>query len=217
MNTLMKLITNQARQSLAIVIIVAFILSSCGGNSYPENEHLGKLPGIAQKTMNKLKGLQGDMKDAQKNMDVKAYKKAEEKAKEIKEKAEAEMTAVFEAKGGLEIPFEQQADKDLFMVKSVKATGAHFGKREARLDLELTFEPVVDIPRTAFTYLRFVDKKGAEIKGWAVLMLMSSRNKPITAGETYIMKGSYLGISNLMDVDKVLIKSREEWESKKRN
>ena len=206
--------------TFAILFVSVMYFIGCGseGSKAEGGGVLGKLPSIAKKAINELEGLQDDMMKAYKKMDEKAYNKAEEKAKEVKKKTDAEMKSIIEANNGIEIPFEQEADKDKFLIKNIKVTGAHFKRsdNEAYINIEATFEAVVDETGTLFTYLRFVDKEGREIKGWAVLMLMASRNKPIKAGETYTLKGAYSCIENLQNADKIIVKSREEWESKKR-
>ncbi len=203
--------------ALAVILTSAVCLVGCGSESGGGGGGLlGKLPSIAKKTMQQMEGAQKAMEKAEQKMDVNAYGKAEEKVKEIEKKAEAEAKSAIEATKGIEIPFEQEADKDKFLIKNIKVTGANFWDDGSRMDIEATFEAVADNKRgTLFAYLRFIDKDGKEIEGWAILMTMASRNKPIKSGETYTMKGSYDGIERLANVGKVVAKTREEWDSKK--
>jgi hypothetical protein len=186
------------------VFIFFFLLTihffSCTDNA---NYNLfGNLPSIAEKYKLKIDEVQ---KKLSQTTDLPKGRELSLELLKIKNEADFELRSYFESNLlSLSIPFLHENKNELFSIKSIKIVRVSFNQ----IEIEAEFIAETDSRNSIFAYLKFSDMKGKDIPGWIVAL----SDKGLKKDSVFTFSGSFTGIEKLVNAEKILIKSREDYE-----
>lgn len=186
------------------IFIFFFLLTmhffSCSDNS--NNNLFGNLPSIAEKYKLKIEEVQ---KELSQTTDLPKGRELSLELLKIKDEADSELRSYFELNlSNLSIPFLHENENELFSVKSIKIVSVSFNQ----IELEAEFIAKTDSRNSVFAYLKFSDINSKEIPGWIVAI----SNKGLKKDSVFTFTGSFTGIEKLVNAEKILVKSREDYE-----
>jgi hypothetical protein len=201
------------KKLLAVFVAVIFTIAlvQCGGNGSTgaENKYLGKLPGIAASYVAEYDELKADKKKVSDLNDALELKQKEDKLDE--ESVKAIEDEIKNLKLPVSIPFEGEVNTAEYELKEVKITGAKYNQVE--------FTATILPKKTGeylFGYVRLTDAAGKLIappKDWCVFAVNNMYNK--NDGQQIEMKGYFRGLEKLGNLEKLVFKTREEYEKTK--
>jgi hypothetical protein len=186
------------------VFIFFFLLTihffSCTDNA--NNNLFGNLPSIAEKYKLKIDEVQ---KKLSQTTDLPKGRELSLELLKIKNEADFELRSYFESNLlSLSIPFLHENKNELFSIKSIKIVRVSFNQ----IEIEAEFIAETDSRNSIFAYLKFSDMKGKDIPGWIVAL----SDKGLKKDSVFTFSGSFTGIEKLVNAEKILIKSREDYE-----
>ncbi|MBS4034134.1 MAG: hypothetical protein KGZ85_06690 [Ignavibacterium sp.] len=187
------------------VFIFFFLLTihffSCTDNT--NNNLFGNLPSIAEKYKLKIEKVQ---KELSQTTDLPKGREFSLELLNIKDEADSELRSYFKSNLlNSSIPFLHENENELFSVKSIKIVSVSFNQ----IEIEAEFIAKTDSRNSVFAYLKFLDINGKEIPGWIVAL----SNKGLKKDFVFTFTGSFTGIDKLFNAEKILVKSREDYES----
>jgi hypothetical protein len=200
-------------RKITLVFLAAtliFAVSSCG-KKVANNKYLGSLPGLSFNYNEQMQELEQDIKE---NTDLEKAFKLDKELELLEEEANNELQSIFKESNIEPLPFEYKGD-DRFSVQELRLTDAfHDGMRlEATINIDKEMKNKYGGgERHVFTYIRFYDQDNNPIDGWAVLGFSLPYKEEFKPGETYILKGSYNGLSRLTNFSKAVFHLRDEYE-----
>lgn len=196
------------------VVIVTFLLSSCGGGGVSTNEHLSSLPGMAKKYSEKIDNLEKEIKE---NTDQeKAFKLYKEK-KLLKEEAEKAIEEYLTKNPITDVPFEQKADYQ-FKINKVRVERASFYTINYIATVTITVDILNDygnppgFKKHFFAYVIAVDKEGKSLTRKPGVLGNDWGKGPFKANMEVEIKGSLNGPMDMVDFEKLVFISREDYE-----
>ncbi|HSL89939.1 MAG TPA: hypothetical protein VK870_11595 [Ignavibacteriaceae bacterium] len=186
------------------VFIFFFLLTihffSCTDNA--NNNLFGNLPSIAEKYKLKIDEVQ---KELSQTTDLPKGRDLSLELLKIKDEADFELRSYFESNLlKLSLPFLHENENELFSIKSIKIVSVSFNQ----IEIEAEFTAKIDSRNSIFAYLKFSDMKGNDIPGWIVAI----SKKELKKDSVFTFSGSFTGIEKLVNAEKILIKSREDYE-----
>ena len=201
-----------------IIIVIAFLLSGCGGSSSGtnSNQYLGQLPDIAKKYLEKI---DNKKKELQASTDLEKAFKLSKEAKILGKEADVKIAEYLAGHPILNIPFEQKADYR-FKIKKVRVERAstlriHFiANVLITKDILNSWGNPPGFSNHFFAYVKAVDKEGNSLtRRYSVF---GSRGRgPFKANMETELYGSLNGPANLANFDKLVFVSREDYNKKR--
>jgi hypothetical protein len=200
----------------AFALAISLTLSNCGnGGSVSKNKYLGKLPGIADKYSSELEELEKKAKEAT-DMD-KAFKYAKEAELKEEEADKAIEDYVAENEFTEPIPFEQLADAQ-YEIQEIMVSGASL----ERINLKAKVKILEDMKseygnpiRNLFVYIKAVNDAGETIGHPTVMASSMGQKDDFTKDNVVELNGSVKYLSELGDLAKIQIISKEEYDKVK--
>ena len=194
----------------AAALLAFFIIASCGGgsDSVVTNEHLGDLPSIAKNYVDKMETKKQEIKlNTDQGEAFKLYKESELLEEEAEKKVEEHLVA-HPISG---IPFEM-ISKYPFTVKDISV----FRCSDTRIEFKANITMTENHPKRLFVYIKAVDSEGNQLTRKNGVMGESSfTKKSFKEGEEIELSGSVDGPADLVNFDKLLLVSKEEYNKRK--
>jgi len=188
------------RYSLPSFILLSLFLFRCGDDV--NNDLLLNLPSIAEKYKLKIEEVQ---KELSQTTDLLKGRELSLELLKIKDEADSELRSYFESNlSNLLIPFLHENENELFSIKSIKIVSVSFNQ----IEIEAEFTAKTDSRNPIFAYLKFSDLTGKDVPGWIV----DISNKGLKKDSVFTFTGSFTGIEKLVNAEKILVKSREDYE-----
>jgi len=186
------------------VFIFFFLLTihffSCTDNT--NNNLFGNLPSIAEKYKLKIEKVQ---KELSQTTDLSKGREFSLELLNIKDEADSELISYFDSNlSNLSISFLHENENELFSIKSIQIVSVSFNQ----IEIEAEFTAKTDSRNSVFAYLKFSDLNGKDIPGWIVAI----SNKGLKKDSVFKFTGSFTGIEKLVNAEKILVKSREDYE-----
>lgn len=186
------------------VFIFFFLLTihffSCTDNA--NNNLFGNLPSIAEKYKLKIEKVQ---KELSQTTDLPKGRELSLELLKIKDEADSELISYFDSNlSNLSISFLHEIENELFSIKSIQIVSVSFNQ----IEIEAEFIAKTDSRNSVFAYLKFSDLNGKDIPGWIVAI----SNKGLKKDSVFKFTGSFTGIEKLVNAEKILVKSREDYE-----
>lgn len=201
-----------------IGISVLFLVVSCGeGGSGSSNEYLGKLPGIAKQYSEEIEGLKKDLKES---ADMEEAFSLDKEIDLLEEESDKVIEDYLASNPITNIPFEQQGDYQ-FTIKEV-SIHPEYNSSVSRLQFIAKITITEDIKskygnlsRDIFAYIKAVDKDGNSLtRRYGVMMNYNNRG-PFKANMEVEMAGSLDGPGDMVNFEKLVFVSMEEYEKVK--
>ena len=181
-------------------LLLSLFLFSCSDDV--NNDLLLNLPSIAEKYKLKIDEVQKELSET---TDLSKGRELSLELLKIKDEADFELRSYFESNLlSLSIPFLHENKNELFSIKSIKIVSVSFNQ----IEIEAEFTAKTDSRNPIFAYLKFSDLTGKELPGWIVAL----SNKGLKKDSVFTFSGSFTGIEKLVNAEKILIKSREDYE-----
>lgn len=197
--------------SFAITFFMAFFLfTSCGegSNSIVSNDHLGELPGIAKNYADKMEAKKQEIKV---NTDQGDAFKLHKESELLEEEAEKAVEEHLVAHPILNIPFEMKSEYP-FTIKDISV----FRCSDTRIEFKANVTMIKNHPKRLFAYIKAVDTEGNQLTRKNGVMGESSfSKKSFKEGEEIELSGSVDGPADLVNFDKLLFVSKEEYNKRK--
>lgn len=188
------------RYSLPAFILLSLFLFRCGEDV--NNDLLLNLPSIAEKYKLKIEEVQ---KELSQTTDLLKGRELSLELLKIKDEADSELRSFFESNlSKRSISFIQENENELFSIKSIKIVSVSFNQ----IEIEAEFTAKTDSRNPIFAYLKFSDLTGKDVPGWIVAI----SNKGLKKDSVFTFTGSFTGIEKLVNAEKILVKSRDDYE-----
>lgn len=203
-----------------IGIGVVLLLVCCGdgsGGGSSSNQYLGKLPGIAKNYVDRIDGLK---KDLEESTDMEESFSLSKEIKLLKKEANKAIEEYVANNQITNIPFEQKVDYK-FTIKEV-SVHPEYTSSASRLQLIGKVDITEDIKneyggfeKNFFAYIKAVDKEGNSLtSGYGVMMNYNNRG-PFKANMEVEMYGSLDGPADMINFEKIVFVSKEEYSNNK--
>ncbi len=202
-----------------IGISVLFLLVSCGegGSGGTSNKYLGQLPGIAKQYIEEIDDLKKDLKES---TDMEEAFSLDKEIDLLEEESDKAIEEYLVNNPITNIPFEQQGDYK-FTIKEV-SVHPEYNSSASRLQFIAKITITEDIKskygnlsRDIFAYIKAVDKEGKSLTSrYGVMMNYNSRG-PFKANMEVEMAGSLDGPADMVNFEKLVFVSLEEYEKQK--
>ncbi len=197
-------------RNFTFVAALLIILSACG-RKVAENQYLGALPGMAANYAEDILEKEAKIKE---NTDLEKVFKLDKELELLEDEADQELELAFNETQLESLPFEYKGDPR-FVIEDIKVSGVTFDaiSLEASIRVEEEIKSKYgNSQRHLFSYLKFYDGDNQPLDGWAVLGTNLPYKEEFKVGETYTMKGSYRGLSKLVNFSKITVHNRDEYE-----
>lgn len=186
---------------LLFIFLSFFILNGC--ESYKRHNYFGESPSIAKKYFDKIDNLH---KELLSTTDTEKGSKILNQIAALKKEADEELKNYFGSyKMPVTIPFSQVVNEDIYKIQSIEVEQIRFNE----IEMKAVITSKVDSKNPVFTYLRFIDEKGKELPGW--ILLLSPFD--VSNGQTYTTSGTYKGLHHLLNADRLIVKSAQDFEN----
>lgn len=193
-----------------LVFLAFFLFTSCGEgtNKVETNEHLGDLPGIAKNYVDKMEAKKQEIKVNTDQGDAfKLYKESELLEEEAEKKVEEHLVA----HPILNIPFEMKTDYP-FTIKDISVKRCS----DTRIEFKANVTMTKNHPKRLFAYIKAVDEQGNQLtKKNGVMGESSFSKKSFKVGEEIELTGSVDGPADLVNFEKLLFVTKEEYNKRK--
>jgi len=202
-----------------IGITVVLLLVGCGGNSggAASNKYLGDLPGIAKEYVEEIDGLKKDLDESTDRDESFSLNKEIKLLKNEGSKAVEE----YLAKNSItNIPFEQQGEYQF----TIKEVSVHPEYPSSISMLQLLAKVTItedlmnkdgDFSRDIFAYIKAVDKEGNSLTSRYGVMMNYNNRGPFKANMEVEMYGSLDGPADMVNFEKLVFVSPDEYEQNK--
>lgn len=194
----------------ATALLAIFLFASCGGgsNSIETNEHLGDLPGIAKNYIDKMEAKKEEIKlNTDQDKAFKLHKESEILEDEAEKKVEEHLVA-HPISG---IPFEMKSEYP-FTIKDIAVKRCS----DSRIEFKANATMTKNYPKRLFVYIKAVDAEGNQLTRKNGVMGESSfSKKSFKEGEEIELSGSVDGPADLVNFNKLLLVSKEEYNKRK--
>lgn len=199
---------------LLAFVISAFFLANCGGGT-SANEYLGELPGIAKEYTEKIAKMKNELKEC---TELEEAFKLKKETKLLGEEADKTIEEYLTSNPITNLPFEQKADYQ-FSIKKVAVENASdsrikfIAKVTITEDIRNNFGNPPGFANTFFAYIQAVDKEGNSLTRRKGVMAPWGRG-PFKAGMEVDIHGSLDGPADLVNFEKLVFISQEEYKQK---
>ncbi|MBV1923659.1 MAG: hypothetical protein KUG68_06510 [Flavobacteriaceae bacterium] len=190
----------------AVAFLAFFLITSCGGgsDSVSTNEHLGELPGIAKNYSDKMVAKKEEIKlNTDQDKAFKLYKESEILEEEAEKKVEEHLVA----HPINNIPFEMISEYP-FTIKDIAVKRCS----DTRIEFKANVTMTKNYPKRLFAYIKAVDVDGNQLTRKNGVMGESSfSKKSFKEGEEIELSGSVDGPADLVNFEKLLFVTKEEY------
>jgi len=182
------------------------LFTSCGGdsNSVNTNEYLGDLPSIAKNYLDKIDAKEIEIKEI---TDKNKYTELSKEYKLLKKESDAKVEEYLSNNPITTLPFAVESDYP-FTVNELSILKCS----DTRIEFKAKVTMTKDVPKRMFVYIKAIDKEGNKLtKKNGVMGDISFSKKSFKATEEVELSGSLDGPADLINFDKLLLISKEEY------
>ena len=211
---------------LSIFSTICMLFFACGGGNTGSgssgeaatNEKLGKLPGIAKQYKDDIAKKKQELEEC---TDQEEAFKLHKEGKLLEKEADKVIEEYVKNNPITNLPFEQNAEYK-FTINEVRVEGASDSRINFKAkvtineDIRLHFGNPPGFAKNFFAYMQAVDKNGKPLTRKKGVMMNSGRS-PFKTGMEVEMYGSLDGPADLVDFDKLVFISEEEYKKNKYN
>lgn len=195
-----------------ICLCIIFLLASCGGGT-STNEHLGKLPGISKKYTEEIEKKKLELKEC---TDLQKAFKLDKEVKLLDEEGDMAIKEYLASNTLNTFPFEQKADYPFTINEVSINTKNNSSISRIQLIAKVTIDQDIKnkyggFERTIFAYITAVDKEGNILKDKPDVFSSGFTKQEFTKGKKVELIGSIDEIDKLVNFDKFIFVSKEEY------